>query len=159
VKEKVRGGIMCSTTKTRSRKIIFMENNGDRAVGKDSAAKKLLFVYNADTGLFSVITDYAHKIISPKTYPCNLCALTYGNRGMNNKWKDFISNLKVSFGFLHRDEFVEQYDSKDIQLPAAFLQQGKSVTLLITHDEINQCTSVDELIDLVNKKIGSVEWT
>ena len=136
-----------------------MEKNGVKGLGEDSGAKKLLFVYNADTGLFSVITDYAHKIISPKTYPCNLCALTYGNMGMNNKWKDFISNLTVPFGFLHRDEFVKQYDSKDTQLPAAFLQQGKSVTLVITHDEINKCTSVDELIDLVNEKIKSVEWT
>ena len=136
-----------------------MEKNGIKAAEEDSAAKKLLFVYNADTGLFSVITDYAHKIISPKTYPCNLCALTYGNMGMNNKWKDFISNLKVPFGFLHRDEFVKEYASQDTQLPAAFLQQGESVTLLITHDEINKCTSVDELIDLVNKKIESLDWT
>jgi hypothetical protein len=136
-----------------------MEKKGVKGLGEDSRAKKLLFVYNADTGLFSVITDYAHKIISPKTYPCNLCALTYGNMGMNNKWKDFLSNLTVPFGFLHRDEFVKHYDSKDTQLPAAFLQQGESVTLLITHDEINKCTSVDELIDLVAKKIESVEWT
>ncbi len=136
-----------------------MGKKGVKGLGEDSGVKKLLFVYNADTGLFSVITDYAHKIISPKTYPCNLCALTYGNMGMNNKWKDFINNLTVPFGFLHRDEFVKQYDPKDTQLPAAFLQQGESVTLLIAHDEINKCTSVDELIDLVKKKIGSVEWT
>ncbi|MDX1779460.1 MAG: hypothetical protein R3339_11320, partial [Thermodesulfobacteriota bacterium] len=109
-----------------------MEKNGVKTTGEDSAEKKLLFVYNADTGLFSVITDYAHKIISPKTYPCNLCALTYGNMGMNNKWKDFISHLKVSFGFLHRDEFVKQYASQETQLPAAFLKQGESVSLLIT---------------------------
>lgn len=136
-----------------------MEKNGFKTVAEGSAAKKLLFVYNADTGLFSVITDYAHKIISPKTYPCNLCALTYGNMGMNNKWKEFISNLKVPINFLHRDEFVKQYASDDSQLPGAFLQQGESVTLLITHEEINKCSSVDELIDLVNKKIESVEWT
>ncbi len=136
-----------------------MGKKGVKGLGEDSGVKKLLFVYNADTGLFSVITDYAHKIISPKTYPCNLCALTYGNMGMNNKWKDFINNLTVPLGFLHRDEFVKQYDPKDTQLPAAFLQQGESVTLLIAHDEINKCTSVDELIDLVKKKIGSVEWT
>ena len=136
-----------------------MEKNRDRAAGKDRGTKKLLFVYNADTGLFSVITDYAHKIISPRTYPCNLCALTYGNMGMNNKWKDFISNLTVPFRFLHRDEFVKQYASQDNQLPAAFLQQGGSVTLLITHDEINKCTCVDELINLVTKKIESVDWS
>jgi hypothetical protein len=135
-----------------------MVKNGIKTIGQNREGKKLLFVYNADTGLFSVITDYAHKIISPKTYPCNLCALTYGNMGMNNKWKDFISNLTVPFGFLHRDEFVKQHASQETQLPAAFLQEGNSVALLITHDEINKCTSVDELIDLVTKKIESVDW-
>jgi hypothetical protein len=135
-----------------------MEKNGVKTVTEGSTVKKLLFVYNADTGLFNVITDYAHKIISPKTYPCTLCALTYGNRGMNNKWKDFIGNLKVPINFLHRDEFVKQYASGGTQLPAAFLQQGETTTTLITHDEINKCTTVDELIDLVSKKIKSVDW-
>ena len=120
---------------------------------------QLIFVYNADTGLFSVVTDYAHKIISPKTYPCNLCALTYGNMGMNNKWKEFIGNLKVPIAFLHRDEFVKQYDLKDTQLPAAFLKQDVSVTMFITHDDLNNCSAVEELIALVTKKIGEVEWT
>jgi len=127
-------------------------------MGKNET-KTLLFVYNADTGLFSVVTDYAHKIISPKTYPCNLCALTYGNMGMNNKWKEFIATIKVPIAFLHRDEFVKQYDLKDTQLPAAFFTQGESIKMLITHDELNACTSVEGLIDLVTKKIDEVEWT
>ena len=79
--------------------------------------------------------------------------------GMNNKWKEFIATLKVPIAFLHRDEFVKQYDFKDTQLPAAFLQQGESVTILITHDEINDCTSVDDLMDLVTKKIDAIAWT
>ncbi len=136
-----------------------MGKNSFQTAENNKETKTLLFVYNADTGLFSVVTDYAHKIISPKTYPCNLCALTYGNMGMNNKWKEFIGNLKVPIAFLHRDEFVKQYDLKDTQLPAAFLKLGESVTMLITHDDLNNCTSVEELIALVTKKIGEVEWT
>ena len=30
---------------------------------------QLIFVYNADSGLFSSLTDFAHKSISPST--CN----------------------------------------------------------------------------------------
>ena len=136
-----------------------MGNNSFQTAENNKETKTLLFVYNADTGLFSVVTDYAHKIISPKTYPCNLCALTYGNVGMNNKWKEFIANLKVPIVFLHRDEFVNQFDVKDTQLPAVFLQQDESVKMIITHDEVNKCTAVEELIDLVTKKIEGVEWT
>jgi len=135
-----------------------MEYNSSQTAGGNSGTKILLFVYNSDTGLFSVVTDYAHKIISPKTYPCNLCALTYGNMGMNNLWKEFIANLKVPIAFLHRDEFVKQYDLKNTQLPAAFLKQGESIKMLITHDEVNKCTAVEELIDLVTKKIEGVVW-
>jgi hypothetical protein len=39
---------------------------------------KLLFVYNADSGLFNSIAEAAHKIVSPQTYRCDLCRITYG---------------------------------------------------------------------------------
>ncbi len=116
----------------------------------------LLFVYNADTGLFSVMTDYAHKILSPKTYPCNLCAITYGNMGMNKKWKEYINNLTIPIEFLHRDEFMKRYSFKNTQLPAAFIKKGDDITVLIDHSEINGCTSVEELMDLVTMKIKKV---
>ena len=122
----------------------------------DDQEKKLLFVYNADTGLFSVVTDYAHKILSPKTYPCNLCALTYGNMGMNKKWKEFIAGLKVPIEFLHRDEFVKLHTVSDTQLPAAFLKVGETITSFITSADINECTSIDALIALVTKKVETI---
>ncbi|MGI8952546.1 MAG: hypothetical protein ACR2FN_13295 [Chitinophagaceae bacterium] len=49
----------------------------------------LIFVYNADADLFSTLTDFAHKILSPSTYQCKLCALTYGNISMKQEWKFF----------------------------------------------------------------------
>ena len=115
-----------------------------------------LFVYNADTGLFNVVTDYAHKILSPKTYPCNLCAITYGNMGMNKKWKKFIATLDFPVEFLHRDEFFKQYDLRDMQLPAAFVKREKDISVLVTHNEINECTSVEELMHLITRKIKTI---
>lgn len=126
------------------------------ALNGDAQEKSLLFVYNADTGLFSVVTDYAHKILSPKTYPCNLCALTYGNMGMNKKWKEFIAGLKVPIEFLHRDEFVKHHNLSDAQLPAAFVKKGESLAMLITAGEINECTSVDALIALVTERVETI---
>jgi hypothetical protein len=122
----------------------------------EDAERTLLFVYNADTGLFSVVTDYAHKILSPKTYPCNLCAITYGNMGINKKWKEFIANLTVPVEFLHRDEFLKRFESKETQLPAAFIKRGESLSMLITHSEINECSSAEDLMNLVTKKIENV---
>ena len=133
-----------------------METSMHDASGSSKTKPTLLFVYNADTGLFSVMTDYAHKIISPKTYPCNLCAITYGNMGMNKKWKEYIDNLTIPIEFLHRDEFLKRYDLKDTQLPATFIKKGENIAVLIDHSEINGCTSVEELMDLVTMKIENV---
>jgi hypothetical protein len=134
-----------------------MESTTQHKSDAELSNSSLLFVYNADTGLFSVVTDYAHKILSPKTYPCNLCAITYGSMGMNKKWEEFIANLSFPVEFLHRDEFVKHYDFKDTQLPAAFLKKGDTITILITHDEINKCTTIEELMDLLTGKLGEME--
>jgi len=132
-----------------------MNTNAHQHTNGNTSKPTLLFVYNADTGLFSVVTDYAHKILSPKTYPCNLCAITYGSIGMNKQWKSFIAQLTFPIEFLHRDEFIKQYEvMKDTPLPAAFLKKGETITSLITHDEINACTAVEELMTLVNKKLS-----
>lgn len=133
-----------------------MNTSASQPGNRPPEAGTVLFVYNADTGLFSVVTDYAHKILSPKTYPCTLCALTYGTMGMNNKWKDFIATLALPVEFLHRDEFIKLHALPDTQLPAAFVKKGESIAQLITAAEINACTSVDDLIVLVTKKVESV---
>ena len=41
-----------------------------------NARPRLLFVYNADTGLFNALADSAHKILSPQTYQWVLCEVT-----------------------------------------------------------------------------------
>jgi hypothetical protein len=64
--------------------------------------KKVIFVYNADSGIFNSIEDYVHKIVSPSTYGCNLCGLTYGNMGMKNNWKQYISGQKYPVEFSTR---------------------------------------------------------
>ena len=56
----------------------------------DKTSSRLLFVYNADSGLFNTLTDIAHKMLSPKTYTCNLCAITHGLFSEKEEWKEFI---------------------------------------------------------------------
>jgi hypothetical protein len=113
----------------------------------------ILFVYNADSGLLNAVADYVHKAVSPKTYGCNLCAITYSNTGMKKKWREYVKTLGVPVEFLHRDEFLELYN-KDANLPAAFLKKGDSVTLFIDSEEINALKTVEELMDLVTEKIS-----
>ena len=114
---------------------------------------KLIFVYNADSGLLNSLKDWAHKIISPGTYPCNLCALTYDNLGMHRSWREFIDRLGYEVEFLHRDELAERYEVKDVPLPAAFILQDNALNLWIRCETMDVMNSLDELETLVTQKL------
>ena len=115
---------------------------------------KLIFVYNADSGLLNAMKDWAHKIVSPETYPCSLCALTYDNLGMRRPWREFIKELGYEVEFLHRDELEEKYNIKDVMLPAAFIFQDGGLKLWIKCETMNALDSLDDLQTLVTKKIA-----
>ncbi len=76
----------------------------------DELKHTLMFVYNADSGMFNTLSDMAHKVFSPRTYSCNLCALTHSTFSMRDEWKEFIESLGVELEFLHRDEFRKRGD-------------------------------------------------
>ncbi len=107
---------------------------------------RLVFVYNADSGLFNTVSDIAHKIFSPKTYACNLCALTHGYFSVRKEWEMFVESLSVPCEFLHRDQFVKNYPDHAMRLPALLLQQQDGrLTVLMSADEID---AIDDLADL-----------
>ncbi len=114
---------------------------------------KLLFVYNAGSGLLNDVISVLHKTFSPKTYACNLCTLTFGTYYMQKPWKEFINSLDVDVEFLHRDDFAKRFGISDVPLPAAFEQHGAQVSVWIGADEMNQCESLDDLIGLVRQRL------
>ncbi|MBU0498608.1 MAG: hypothetical protein KJ558_05035 [Gammaproteobacteria bacterium] len=63
------------------------------------AEAPLLFVYNADSGLFNTLADIGHKIFSPGTYQCDLCALTHGYFQERIEWRAFVESLGVECRF------------------------------------------------------------
>jgi len=80
----------------------------------------MVFVYNADSGMFNALSDIAHKLISPATYQCNLCNLTHGYFTARDVWVKFLRDLDSDIEFLHRDEYIQQYGERDVELPAIF---------------------------------------
>ncbi len=125
-----------------------------RKSGKDE--ETLIFVYNADSGLFNAFKDYFRKAVSPSTYGCNLCGITFGALGMRKDWKSFIAHLDMPVEFLHRDEFLTHYPSIKAHFPAAFVKRGSDISLLIPHANINKAKSVDDLINLVTEKLQEI---
>ncbi len=114
---------------------------------------RLVFVYNADSGKLNALKDAIHKVVRPSTYPCSLCAVTYGNLGMKKEWKTYINELGVPVEFLHRDEFCTQYDCTDVTYPVAFLIENSKRTELISTEEMDATTTLDDMINLVNVKL------
>ncbi len=106
---------------------------------------KLIFVYNAESGFFNLLTGVAHKIFSPQTYSCNLCAITHSNFGMKKEWKEYLESLHTPLEFLHADEFKTKYQFEKAELPAIFKEENGSLILMANAAAINECSSVDEL--------------
>lgn len=116
--------------------------------------KKVIFVYNADSGVVSVVKDFWKKILRPSSYECNLCMQTFSTFGMKKDWKKFVKNLDVETEFQHKDEFEERYEINDAKYPSAYVQDNGSLTLFITQDEMNAVKSLEEMETLVSKKIN-----
>ncbi len=114
----------------------------------------LVFVYNADAGLFSGLADFAHKLISPQTYSCNLCAVTYGPLFMKREWKDFLDTLAFEKEFLHKNYFYEKFPAyKGHPLPAVFVVSGEDVREILTAGEIDRQKDVAGLKTALAQKL------
>lgn len=116
--------------------------------------KKLLVVYNANSGKLNSLLGSAHKILSPKTYPCKLCDITHGIFNENEVWKQFRETSGIHFTFYHKDEFLKEYPTETKQqLPAFF--NAENMGLLISSEELKNLKTAQELIMLLNKKISA----
>jgi hypothetical protein len=126
----------------------------DRDIERDINAKRVLvFVYNADGGLFNTLSDVAHKILSPETYACNLCALTHTTFGMRREWKEFLASLDASPEFLHADELRNRYGMTGLALPAILSKRGSTLAEFIDAAAINSCRTLDELKRLISDRL------
>jgi hypothetical protein len=123
----------------------------DERINRNSQA--LVFVYNAESGLFNALGDISHKIFSPETYQCNLCALTHSTFGMRKSWKQFLEALEGPFEFLYADELKGRYGVEGVPLPAIFVKEGGSLKLLVDAPAIQGCLTIEELKQLVKKRV------
>ena len=114
----------------------------------------LLFVYNADSTFFASLIDFAHKVVTPKTYRCNLCMITYGLFEMKGEWKEFLDTLPQQKTFLHKDDFVKKYpEQAKFPLPAIFIISNSAISELVSAREINQEKDLESLKNLLLSKL------
>ena len=123
--------------------------SGALCVGDES---ELIFVYNAKSGMVNELLDFAHKIVSPSTYNCNLCAISYGNFTMKKKWSDYISSLPVRSTFTYKDK-VSEYGYNNIELPSIIFRNGSRSKVIISSEEINKLKKIDQLINILSDRL------
>lgn len=124
------------------------------AHGDNDAKQVLVFVYNAESGLFNTLSDVAHKILSPETYACNLCALTHTAFGMRRDWKEFLESLDARLEFLHADELRSRYGMTGLALPAILRKRGATPEEFVDAAAINSCRTLDELKRLITVRLS-----
>ncbi|NCT17624.1 MAG: GTPase [Flavobacteriaceae bacterium CG_4_8_14_3_um_filter_34_10] len=115
----------------------------------------LLFVYNANSGKINGYLDALHKVVSPKTYACNLCDITYGIFKEKKDWKKFRETSKTPMEFLHADEFKKKYASKfghKFTFPIVLLDNANDLEIFIQTKELNEMKDVDALIQLITER-------
>ncbi len=112
---------------------------------------KLIFVYNADSGFINTLIDIGHKAISPQTYQCNLCDLTFGLLKERKQWKKFREESKTEMEFLHKDEFEQKYGQK-FEYPL-ILKDDKDLSVMISKVQLNEIKTLDKLIYKVNSLV------
>ena len=117
---------------------------------------ELLIVYNADGGIFSALADALHKVVSPATYPCSLCAMTYGPVAMRGRWRNFLARLPQTKRFYHRDDFAAAYPDSVVALPAILTRApGHAPRLLVSAAELDAASGLEGLIEMMRVRLGS----
>jgi hypothetical protein len=119
-----------------------------------TGTSRLVFVYNADVGVVAMLIDAVHKIASPATYPCSLCAVTYGPVAMKRRWRDFLKTLPLPADFYHRQDFHAAYpDSVHWPLPLVGLARAGRLSILLDAGALDAIPDLDTLIAILRERL------
>lgn len=110
-----------------------------------SNLSKLLFVYNANSGKLNAFMDTLHKKLSPSTYQCSLCMLTYGSFTEMPEWKEFRETFPGEMEFLHTDEYEKLYPAQT-SYPVVLSQQDGELSTILNAEELNAMRDLQALI-------------
>lgn len=108
---------------------------------------KLLFIYNANSGIINAIFDAGHKLFSPSTYQCSLCMLTYDVFTENTIWKTFRIESNLTMEFYHKDEFETKFPNVNMIYPVILKLEGHQLTTVVNNEVLNDISNVEELIE------------
>jgi hypothetical protein len=108
---------------------------------------RLIFVYNANAGLLAGALDSIHKTLSPSTYACSLCALSYGAFAMKPRWRAWLKSIPLNTHFYHKPDFLADFPAEAARaLPLIALDRAGVLEPLLDADALNRLDDLDALI-------------
>jgi hypothetical protein len=116
--------------------------------------QKLIFIYNAKSGLVADVKGAMTKILNPGSYDCDLCKITYGVVTIKDDWRVYLASLPHAKVFLHKDELVgqnEKYSKYD--LPVLLLESDDKLLELVTKKDFEGIRTVQDLVQMIDKKL------
>ncbi len=119
--------------------------------------RRLVIVYNANAGIVAGVMDSVHKLVSPATYPCQLCAVTYGLTSMRREWRAFLDELGLETLFHHRPDFRAAFPAAaDWPLPLVAVEQAGALTQLVSAADFAAIPDLPTLIGVVRARLGQL---
>jgi len=116
--------------------------------------KELIIIYNVKSGFVNEMIDFAHKIVSPKTYECNLCAISYNTFTKKKRWSNYINSLPIKSVFTFKDKvsFLDK-ELSALEFPTIIFRNGVELNEIISRNEINSINNINQLISLLNERL------
>lgn len=121
--------------------------------------RKLIFIYNADSGLEASIKGSVQKLKTGKS-ECSLCTATWGVFNKKASWSEKEKKLKIPYKYYHRDD-----QSTDIQgflvqnkiaLPTVLLGENGNLRQLVTNNQFDRCQGDEVCVWNLLKKTPGV---
>lgn len=118
--------------------------------------KRLIIVYNANAGIAAGVMDSVHKLVSPSTYPCQLCAVSYGLVGMRREWRAFLDGLGLETVFHHRPDFRAAFpQAADWPLPLIAVEDAGEPHTLVSAADFAGIPDLAALIAVMHGRLRS----
>ncbi|HMY81015.1 MAG TPA: hypothetical protein PK048_04205 [Candidatus Absconditabacterales bacterium] len=118
--------------------------------------KKLIFIYKAKSDKISKLINFAHKIISPSTYACDLCSLTYGDFSIKREWKEYLDKLNekgIQTEFHYEERAIQQGMTPE-SLPAVLCELDGTRTTVVAGKEFEAIERLHDLQHCIDTFLG-----
>lgn len=121
-----------------------------------SNTQTLFFVYNANSGLLNSALDSMHKLFSPATYNCHLCAITHGYFGAKKEWETGVKQLNYAVEYFHKNEWIELYpqfkNKKERQFPSVYVCSNGGIKEVLSAAKLEGMSLLELINELKNLK-------